>query len=111
METLTAGRFRAWVGMEAAPVAALSADIQKARAQMTGQQAMRSTTADQAAAARLTAEEVATLSALAPSFRDALPAELRESMETVARREREAEPGEPPARPERKAPFWKFWQR
>ncbi len=78
---------------------------------MTGQQAMRSTTADQTAAATLTADEIATLSELAPSFRDALPAEMREAMETVARREREAEQGEPPSRAKGKPPFWKFWER
>jgi len=112
LSTLTRGRYRAWIGMDADTVAAISECIAEARSQLTGPQAMRSITAGQTAAASLTAEEVATLSELAPSFRDALPNEMREAMEAVARRERdEAAATDATTTTKRDVPFWKFWAR
>ena len=114
LNILTQGRYRAWIGMEADTVAAISECIAEARGHMTGPQAMRSIMAGQTAAAALTAGEIATLVELAPSFRDALPNEMREAMEAVARHERDEVAAADAAtdqttKPD--VPFWKFWAR
>ena len=77
---------------------------------------MRSIMAGQTAAAALTADEITTLVDLAPSFRDALPNEMREAMEAVARRERDEAAATDTATDtatttKRDGPFWKFWAR
>ncbi len=113
LATLTQGRYRAWIGMDADTVVAISECIADVRNQMTGPQAMRSITAGQTAATALSAEEIVTLAALAPSFRDALPNEMRDAMEAIAQRDRdESSPaGTAGADSRPDVSFWKFWAR
>jgi len=109
LRRLTGARFRAWLTMPAEEVQAFSSSLDQARGLTPGTAALRSTGADQTAAQDLSADDCLRLLELAPSFERALPTEMREVIETTARRER----GEPQAAEQAAAgrPFWKFWQR
>ena len=100
---LTLSRLMTWVRLRPEAIATLATSLDVARERLPGPMAMRSIAGLQSVLRDMSHDNVAQLIEAAPSFRVALPPEMREAFE-VATHQEEATPGRTRRR------FWRVWR-